>query len=159
MLTMKGKYITLFGILAIVFLASGCVGFKATTDQVPLGIAVDRLNYTPLMSSTVGIGLTPQYPAGIDNATVGFRWQTDYGYFLSWGAPDFKVNNNGKDVTGTDRKVYWSYSPDDMGKEKPTAHVTLTMVDRATGRAINTTGIDIGWESRDVARVIKAESG
>ena len=151
---MKGKYIASLGILAIVIIACGCTGYKAATDEASLDIAYDRINYTPLMSSTVGIGLTPVYPVSIDNDTISFRWHTDHGYFLSWGEPDFKVYNDGKDVTGTDQKLYWSYSPDDMGKEKPAAHITLTMVDKASGRTLNTTSIDIGWESKDIARVL-----
>ena len=149
------KYAAFIGLVAVIFLACGCAGYEAATDNTSLVIVADRQNYTPLMSSTVGIGLTPAYPSAVDSDSVSFRWHTDYGTFLSWGAPDFKVYNNGTDATISDRKIYWSYSPDDMGKEKPNAHITLTMVDKATGRAINTTGIDIGWESRDMAHVLK----
>jgi hypothetical protein len=152
---MKGKWTILFSIIIVVLSAGGCAGYNASTDHTPLAISVDRMIYTPTMSSTVGIGLTPEYPSGIDNETVSFRWRTDYGYFLSWEAPDFKVTNNGQDVIGPDHKVYWSYSPDDMDKEKPPVHVTLTMVDKASGRAMNSTGIEIRWEEKSVARVVR----
>jgi hypothetical protein len=152
---MKGKWIIVVSIIIVVLSAGGCAGYSASTDHTPLAISVDRMIYTPTMSSTVGIGLTPEYSPGIDNETVSFRWQTDYGYFLSWGEPDFKVTNNGQDVTTSGHKVYWSYSPDDMDKDKPPVHVTLTMVDKASGRALNTTGIDIGWESKEMAIVKK----
>jgi hypothetical protein len=121
-------------------------------DRTTLGIAADRQNYTPMMSSTVGIGLTPVF--SVDNKTVDFIWHTDYGHFVSWGPPDFKVYEKGPDVISDDSKIYWSYSPDDMDKEKPPVHITLTMVDKASGKAINKTGIDIGWINRQVA-VIK----
>ncbi len=146
------QHFAVFILLTVMALAAGCT--SAATDGMPLGIKVERTGFTPLMSSTVGIGMAPVYPSSIGNDTVRFRWQTNYGYFLSWEAPDFKVGNNGTDVTTTDRKVYWSYDPGDMGKEKPPVHVTLTMIDRATGRALNTTGIDIGWEDGHVARVV-----
>lgn len=152
---MKGKWTILLSIIIVVLSAGGCAGYNASTDHTPLAISVDRMKYTPTMSSTVGIGLTPEYPSGIDNETVSFRWQTDYGYFLSWGAPDFKVTNNGQDVIGPDNKVYWSYDPDDMDKEKPPVHVTLTMVDKASGRAMNSTGIEIRWEEKSVACVVR----
>ena len=152
---MKRIYFILIGLIVIVCLACGCTGYKAATDNTSLAIIADRENYTPLMSSTVGIGLTPAVSGTTDNSTVAFKWHTDQGYFLSWGPPDFKVNNNGTDVTAPAGKVYWSYSPDEMGKKKPAAHITLTMVDRASGRAISSTGITIGWESTDVARVLR----
>jgi hypothetical protein len=154
---MKGKYIAVICLVAAAFLACGCAGYDTTTDRTPLGIVADRQSYTPLMSSTVGIGLTPEYPSGIDNTTVSFRWQADYGYFLSWDAPDFKVTNTGRDVTTTDKKVFWSYDPDEMGKDKPTAHVTLSMVDTATGRTLNKTSLEIGWENKDLAIILNGQ--
>lgn len=152
---MKGKYIAVIFLIAIAFLAGGCTSYNATTDSWPLGIVADRQSYTPLMSSTVGIGLTPEYPSGINNSTVSFRWHTDYGYFLSWNAPDFKVTNNGQDATATDKKIFWSYNPDEMDKDKPTAHVTLSMIDKATGRTLNKTSLEIGWENKDLAIILK----
>ncbi len=152
---MRGKFLALICLLTIAFLACGCAGYKATTGSVPLGIIADRAIYTPLMSSTVGIGLTPEYPSSVNNSTVNFHWHTDYGYFLSWGSPDFKVTNNGQDVVTTDRTIYWSYSPDDMDKEKPPVHVTLTMVDKMSGRTLNTTGIDITWENSHIAHIVR----
>jgi hypothetical protein len=143
-----------FIFIMLSLLAIGCAGYQASSDRTPISIKTDRVNYTPLMSSTVGIGLTPEYPLTIANGTVSFCWHTDYGYFISWKAPDFKVHELGPDVTTDDGKIYWSYSPDNIDKDKPPVRVTLTMVDKATGKAINTTGLDIGWENKDFARVL-----
>ena len=148
------RYAVFIGLVAVIFIACGCAGYEAASDNKSLIIVADRQNYTPLMSSTVGIGLTPVFSSAVDNDTVSFQWHTDHGYFLSWGAPDFKVYNNGTDVTTSARKVYWSYSPEDMGKDKPPVHVTLTIVDKASGKAIGSSGIEIGWENKSNA-VIK----
>ncbi len=78
----------------------------------------------------------------------------DYGYFISWGTPDFTVNDLGADTIG-DHKIYWSYNVSYMAEEKPLAHVTLSMVDRVTGKAINTSSIEIGWKDNDMAVVEK----
>lgn len=142
-----------FIVIMLALLVAGCAGYQASSDRMPINIKADRDSYSPLMSSTVGIGLTPEFPQAIDNGTVSFRWQTDYGYFISWKAPDFKVHEMGQDVTTDDGKIYWSYSPDDIDKDKPPVRVTLTMVDKATGKAVNTTGLDIGWESQGMASV------
>lgn len=82
---MGHKSSLIFSTLLLAMLVAGCTGYQASSDQKPVGIAVDRQNYTPIMSSTVGIGLTPVYPRDIDNGSVNFLWQADYGYFINWG--------------------------------------------------------------------------
>ena len=144
-----------FVLIMLSLLAIGCTGYQASSDRAPVSIMADRVNYTPLMSSTVGIGLTPEFPSSLDNTIVSFRWQTDYGYFIIWRAPDFKVHEMGPDVTTDDGKIFWSYGPDDMDKDKPPVHVTLTMVDKATGRTINSTGLKIGWVNKSVATIVR----
>ena len=64
------------------------------------------------MSSTVGIGLTPDYPGP---GPVVYSWNTTYGYFVSWNAPDFRViqynaqhrNYRPNDITGLIRLQTW----------------------------------------------------
>lgn len=143
-------------VVVLTALAAGCIGGSTADPVPPLQIDAYPRLYTPEMSWTPGIGLTPVYPAGVDNRTVDFRWQTDYGHFLSSGAPDYKINDLGTDVTAVDSGIFWSYTPDDMGIEKPTAHIRLEMIDRASGRTINTTTLDIGWKGKDYAQVISS---
>jgi hypothetical protein len=154
---MKPVIIAFFAILALGALIAGFTIMQPTSDasKVPLTISTDRDSYSLIMSSTVGIGLTPVYPSTIDNGTVSFRWQTDYGNFLSWKAPYFKVNELGSDVTADDGKIYWSYLSEDGKKARPPVHVTLTMIDRATGKALGTASLEIGWGDQDNA-VVKA---
>ena len=148
----KLKINILLIVIILATLWAGCVSSSGSAPSV--SISADRLEYTPLMSSTVGIGLVPVLPSTIDNGSVIFHWHTDYGYFLSWGAPGFKVNDLGP-YTVADDKIYWSYNASDMGKDKPLVHVTLSMMDRATGKVINTTSMEIGWKDRDLAVVEK----
>ena len=126
---MKGRNAVIFSIIMLALISAGCTAYQASSDdKASLRIITDRQNYTPLMSSTVGIGLKPVF--AVDNNSVIFSWHTDYGYFVSWGAPGFKVNDRGPDVITNDTKIYWSYSPEDMDKEKPPVHITLSMIDR-----------------------------
>lgn len=142
-------------LLIVIILASLCAGCVASTGSAPsISVSADRQEYSPIMSSTVGIGLTPALSTGINNSSVMFRWSTDYGYFISWGAPGFAVNDLGPYTVG-DHKIYWSYNVSDMGKDKPPVHVTLSMVDRVTGKVINTTSLTIGWKDIDMAVVEK----
>lgn len=154
---MKPFTLALFAIIVLAALIAGFALTRPTPgdDSLPLTINVDRDRYSPIMSSTVGIGLTPGYPATVDNRTVTFRWQTDYGNFLSWKAPDFKVSEQGTDVTADDGKIYWSCLAEEASGDRPPVHITLTMIDRASGQTLGTVRREIGWEGRDVA-VVKA---
>lgn len=56
------------------------------------------------MSSTVGIGLTPIYILGRSPETVKFHWRTNYGHFISWEPPDYKVYLLGVEVINNGKK-------------------------------------------------------
>jgi hypothetical protein len=152
---MKPFTVAIFTVIALAALIAGfALMWPAPGDNnVPLKIITDRDRYSLIMSSTVGIGLTPGYPATVDNQTVRFRWQTDYGNFLSWKAPDFKVNEQGAEVTTDDGKIYWSYLSEDAISGRPPVHITLTMIDRNTGKALGTARLEIGWDDGDTAVV------
>lgn len=154
---MKPFIIALFAVIALVALIAGIALTRPMPgdNSLPLTINADRDRYSLIMSSTAGIGLTPGYPATVDNRTVTFRWQTDHGHFVSWKAPDFKVDEQGADVTADDEKIYWSYRSEKPVSGRPPVHITLTMIDRNTGKTLGTAHREIGWEDRDVA-VVKA---
>lgn len=139
-------------VIMLAALWASCVTSSGSAPSV--SISTDRQEYSPVMSSTVGIGLAPALPSTIDNDPVMFHWHTDFGYFISWKAPGFKVNDLGPDTVADDQ-IYWSYNVSDMGKDKPPVHVTLSITDRATGKVINTTSLVIGWKEKDMAFVEK----
>jgi hypothetical protein len=120
---------------------------------VPLTVNASRTGYSILMSVTPGIGLTPVYPDTIDNSTVSFRWQTNYGMFLSWNAPDYQIVEHGKDLTAGDGTIYWSYANEDGKQQRPPVQISLAMIDKATGKTIGTASREIGWGDRDFAVV------
>jgi hypothetical protein len=152
---MKPFTITLFAVIALAALIAGFALTRPVPgdNNVPLTINADRDRYSLIMSSTIGIGLTPGYPTTIDNRSVSFRWQTDYGSFLSWKAPDFKIVELGSEVTTDDEKIYWSNLSEDGKKARPPVHIRLTMIDRATGKAVGSARLEIDWSDRDDAVV------
>jgi hypothetical protein len=112
-------------------------------------------NYSPFMSSTVGIRLTPHYDT---TAAVIYNWTTSYGFFLTWNATDGKVTQYNQSVLTTDPSIYWSYSPEEMGKEKPPVTIRLVLqMERLIhggggGRGtIDWKDIHITWEGNDTA--------
>ena len=118
-------------------------------------IQTDRDTYIPLMSSTVGIGLTPIYISKRNLDTVKFYWQTSYGYFESWSPPDFKVYLLGEDITNNGEKIYWTYDPNEMGIQKPSVKISLKIEDARSERLLTETSLEINWEDTDTAKVKK----
>lgn len=117
-------------------------------DLVP-----DRADFTPLMSSTVGIGLTPGYSAAKTSPPFRYHWHTNYGYFVQWGPPDYQVKELGPDAS-TGGKVYWSYDPVEMDqRNKPPVEVVVTVRDAKTLDAWAEARLTLKWENTDTVRV------
>ena len=133
--------------LALTLLAAGCA--KAPRDRV--SIRADRLLYSPAMSSTVGIGLTPSYePAAGGPAPGGpavvFHWRAEGGRFLRWAPPDYKVTALGTDVRNGGEKIFWSYDPADGGSGKPQPAVSLAVEDAKTGAPLAAARLRLRWK-------------
>jgi hypothetical protein len=129
-------------------------GVPPTTPPGPVELSVRASpeKYSPLMSSTVGIGLTPLYTG---SSWYAFSWNTSYGYFVSWNATDGNVTQYNNSIDTSDPTIYWSYSPEDMGKEKPP--VTIRLIVKTPPRTHGGSGtlawkdIHISWEQNDTA--------
>ncbi len=69
--------------------------------------------------------------------------------------PGLQGQRAGPDVTTDDGKIYWSYLSEEASGGRPPVHITLTMIDRASGKTLGNASLEIGWGDRDVA-VVKA---
>ena len=144
-------------VLGVAILATGIVPLATQGDDVlpeEAAIQTDRDVYIPIMSSTVGIGLIPVYELERPPETVQLHWRTNYGYFVAWDSPDFKVNLLGTEVINNGEKIYWSYVPDEMGVKKPTVEISLQVEDARSRQVLAEARLKIGWEDKDTARVI-----
>jgi hypothetical protein len=110
--------------------------------------------YIPLMSSTVGIRLDAGFNATVP---VKYCWQTDFGHFVSWNATDGKVTIHDRFVETLDPSIFWTYSPEDMGKEKPPVTILLNIVTpeklHGGGQDIASGEVHLAWEDNDTAVV------
>jgi hypothetical protein len=144
-------------VLGVAILATGIVPLATQEDDVlpeEVAIQTDIDVYIPIMSSTVGIGLIPVYELERPPETVQLHWRTDYGYFVAWDSPDFKVNLLGTEVINNGEKIYWSYDPGEMGVKKPTVEISLQVEDARSRQVLAEARLKIGWEDKDTARVI-----
>ena len=143
-------------VLIMVILISGFAACTQPDDVLPeeVTIQTDRDVYIPIMSSAVGIGLIPVYTLEKPPETVQLHWRTDYGYFVAWDSPDFKVNLLGTEVINNGEKIYWSYDPGEMGAKKPLVEISLQIEDAQSGQVLAEASLKIGWENQDTAKVI-----
>jgi len=130
---------TFLCVLIIVILISGFAACTQPDDVLPeeITIQTDRDVYIPIMSSAVGIGLIPVYTLEMPPETIQFHWHTDYGYFVAWDSPDFKVNLLGTEVINNGEKIYWSYDPGEMGAKKPLVEISLQIEDATKSISAN----------------------
>ncbi len=95
-------------------------------------ISASVLFYSPMMSSTVGIPLTPGY-SGIPSPDLRYHWTADYGTFVRWSPPDYTVTELGSDIITTNGTVYWQYLPELHGEEPREVLLKLSIEDARTG--------------------------
>ncbi|MFI5361274.1 MAG: hypothetical protein ACHQ49_04835 [Elusimicrobiota bacterium] len=131
---------------AALLLASACA---LLTEE--LAVRASPQQYSPAMSSSPGIGLTPVFtpPAG---TTARYRWTTNFGGFVSWNPPDYKVVPRGSDPTGSEGTLYWTYDPRLALLGKPVVSIVVEAIDPESGRVLARSKIKLDWDS-DVARV------
>jgi len=157
-------YILLAALLitGIFVLAAGCSSSTPasigavipTPSAVNVSIQPDITRYTLAMSSAPGIGLSPQITGQVlAGGKCVYVWKTDYGQFLDWRGPDFTVKELGASVKVPGGKVYWTYGSAAAGKERPVVHITLDIVDSATGTTIGHAERVIGWSEGDMAEI------
>ena len=119
---------------------------NGTDGALHVTIQAEPARYSPYMSSTVGIRLTAVNASGILPPDSRFAWETDYGMFLQWGPPSFRVEELGpRPVTGTE-PVYWSFFDDPADKEKRPVHISLQVQDPSTGAVLARAGLTLTWE-------------
>jgi len=140
----------------------GCVDRKCsiipagTALPVPaeggsLSIHSSPKRYSPILSSTPGIGLEP-IVSGFRSANATFTWSATYGQFLSWNSPDFTVNELGRTAHNHGEKIYWSFTDPTPSTAIPVT-ITVTATDTVSERALGNATVILDWESAAWVRV------
>ncbi|HXX55571.1 MAG TPA: hypothetical protein VEI81_05710 [Methanoregula sp.] len=122
---------------------SAPIAATASPSATSLSIIASPQRYTPLMSSTVGIGLTVS-PVGFDRANATYQWSATYGEFLSWSPPDYTVVTLSPTPTTHGEKIFWSFT----GKTRsPDTPVTITVVAKdPSGAVLGTSQLTLDWD-------------
>ena len=116
----------------------------AIREHTGITIRAFPLRYTPIMSSTPGIGLEPVVTGfGADNAS--FAWKATYGQFLSWNSSDFTVNELGDSAGNHGEKIYWSFYEKPSSTATPVT-ITVTATESASGYILGSSTVTLAWE-------------
>ena len=111
--------------------------------------------YTPLMSSTPGIGLTPNV-TGFNPADAEFTWNASYGDFLDWSSSNYTVSRLSQPVVNHGEKVYWSFIDVPASTRDPVI-ISVTARDHPSGQIRGSSRLTLGWEGNYTVRVQKIE--
>ncbi|MDD1696466.1 MAG: hypothetical protein LUQ54_06175 [Methanoregula sp.] len=127
------------------------------TIDLPGSLRIDASpkTYSPLMSSTVGIGLTPNL-SGFETAGAEFEWNATYGYFLDWSAPNFTVSRITQPVVNQGEKIYWSFSQEPASPRVPVI-ITVTLRDSVSQKPLAGSRMTLGWKDNLTVVVEKIE--
>jgi hypothetical protein len=111
--------------------------------------------YTPLMSSTPGIGLTPNV-SGFNPVDAEFTWNASYGHFLDWSPPNYTVSGLSQPVVNHGEKVYWSFTDVPASTRDPVI-IWVTARDLPSGQILGSSRLTLGWEGNFTVTVQKIE--
>ena len=133
-----------------------CRFIPATSPASParsLRIDPSPQRYSPIMSSTPGIGLDPVI-TGFNATDATFTWNASYGQFLSWNTPGYTIEQSGASVSGPGRKLYWSFIDKPASVEEPVI-ITVTAKDPKSGAVWGSSAVTLAWDGNYTVTVQK----
>ena len=127
------------------------------TVDIPGSLRIDASPqvYSPIMSSTVGIGLTPNI-SGLKTGGVEYEWTATYGHFLDWSAPNYTVNTLPESVVNHGEKIYWSFTEIPKSPLVPVV-ITVTERDITSKKSLASSRLTLGWKNNMTVVVEKIE--
>jgi hypothetical protein len=127
------------------------------TVPVPGSVRIEAAPqmYTPLMSSTPGIGLTPNV-TGFKPVDAEFTWNASYGDFLDWSSPNYTVSRLSQPVVNHGEKVYWTFMDVPASTRDPVI-ISVTARHHPSGQILGSSRLTLGWEGNFTVTVQKIE--
>jgi len=136
---------------------STCSAETGVCPFIPTSVRIEATPhmYSPLMSSTPGIRLTPNV-SGFNPAEAEFAWNASYGQFLSWGTPDYTVRSLPQPVINNGETIYWSYTEPVSATLDPVI-ISVTARNISSGRVLGSSNVTLGWEGNFTVIVQKTD--
>jgi len=113
---------------------------------IPTSVRIDAspLRYSPLMSSTPGIRLTPNV-SGFNLVDAEFTWNASYGNFFSWDSPGYTIKNLPRLVVNHGEPIYWSFIDPASSTRSPVI-ISVTARNVTSGQVYGSSELSLGWE-------------
>jgi hypothetical protein len=119
----------------------------SVVTKTSITLTASPQQYSPIMSSTPGVGIAVD-ANGFDAGRARFAWNATYGNFLSWGAEDYMVKDQGNPVTNHGEKLYWTFTNKPASTLEPVI-ITVTATDTATGRMFGSSQVVLRWDGNN----------
>ncbi|MFA5332175.1 MAG: hypothetical protein WC342_07330 [Methanoregula sp.] len=116
---------------------------QSATAGPTLSLNTSPTRYSPLMSSTIGIGIEPVVQDFDPNDAV-FIWNATYGRFLDWNTTTYQVSESGRSCRNNGDKLYWTFY-DISGNSPDTVVITVTAQNKINGTVFAASSLNIGW--------------
>lgn len=113
---------------------------------VPASVRINASpsRYSPFMSSTPGIRLSPDV-SGFNQSGAEFVWNANYGHFLSWGSPDYTIRNYPLPVVNHGETIYWSFTEPVSSARDPVT-ISLSARNVSSGQVLGSSSLTLCWE-------------
>lgn len=130
-------------------------------DPHDVHLLTDQEVYSPKISTTIGLELYPTNSTNLKSFyprynRTGFRWETNYGYFLTqdtYSSRIYLLDNY--TVRHSEGKVYWSYSESDIPKDRTPIQIKLLIyiADGDKWSPLTNATLNLRWTDQNFARV------
>jgi hypothetical protein len=140
-------------VLLFAIMVCGCTWTGISSQETSVRIDASPRAYSPMMSSTVGIGLMPNV-SGFSTADARYEWNASYGRFVGWNTPGYKVLDRESSVVTGGETVYWTFHSFPDSPAEPVI-ITLVAQDKKTGRELGNSRMTLGWEQNNTFVVVE----
>jgi hypothetical protein len=127
-----------------------CAALLAACSSAPtqMRVMVEPPAYSVVMSSTLGLGLTPiaESPPGMK---VRYRWSADGGRFLTQSESTAEILDLGRETVTSGGKLFWSYDPSEQKalEDRPIS-ITVLTENVKNGKEIARTEFTLIWDGQ-----------
>lgn len=118
-----------------------------TPGKAFLSLNASPKRYSPLMSSTIGIGIEP-VTTGFDKTDAVFVWNTTYGRFADWNQSTYKVTECSRQCRNNGEKLYWTFYDMPADSAAPVV-ITVTALDKRNGSTLAGSSLTLAWDRFD----------
>ncbi|MFA4876560.1 MAG: hypothetical protein WC586_04035 [Methanoregula sp.] len=139
-------------VILFLFVTPGILVGQSYSSNIQ--IIPDQMYFSPSATSPEGIRLEVTNISGNEQIMyTSYNWSTNYGYFVQVSLPTNKVYILGDHFQSQSDKIYWTFSQQDLGVEKPPVEIKLQVKNLKDNSFVTNTSLNLTWFKKDIAFV------